>query len=672
MTTEAVAAPREASPDATTRDTLAPSLAALGGWLAVAVGNAASAMRKPAGSDGVAGLGVELLFDLGHTLAIGLFAALVTELWVRFGPTRRGARYVALSGLAMTLGVLLLRDDVDGVAARLLGDERDLTVATWVFAALTALALPAALAVGRFLARPRWRLVGIAIAVTLILSNDRVLVNGYPGIHALISGCAATLFAGAASGGRVGPQFGAELSFRRALAPAAVLATLSLLSLIVTPPRAIRARLLQRDTALIARLLPDDAARGEGSAVIPRELRPWFTPRTGRADVPPSPTRLAPQGAIILLVTIDALRTELLEPDHQKDAPNLHELAKTSATFTQARAFGSDTRYSLAALFSGRHYSMLNWTWRSRLRPTLENDRTPRLPELMRPHGIRTVTGVSLPNMLVPRIGIVRGFHEQYIKDDSDKKPGTEEVIDHAIDMLRRQGPGPLFYYTHLIDPHAPYYKRDKEKRSTPYEAYLGEVRFADRHLGRLMEAIDEFELRERTVLIVSSDHGEAFGEHGLYHHNKSLYEVMVHVPLLVQLPERKARTVHAHVSMMDIGPTVLDLLGVDTPGYFMGESLVPLLAGEKPPPHRPILMEKPTEFAFLFPDGVKVMLRTRPASEEIYDLSVDPEEENDLREQLGAEGDRRVALARAYVDAHRTQPDAQGRKDEETQTEVE
>jgi hypothetical protein len=664
MTTEAMAAPEEASPKAASSESLSPPLAALGGWLAVALGNTASALGRPAGPEGAAGLGVELSFDLGHTLALGLVAAVTTDLWVRFAPPRRSVLYGAFALLSTFLGVLLLRDDVDGVAARLLGDGRDLTVAVAVGAALAALALPLSLAAGLFLARPYRRLLGMALAAALILANDRVLVNGYPGVHALISGSAATLLGASLCGARVGPRLGGVLPWRRTLPVVLGLAALSLVSLLATPPRSVRARLLQRDTALVARFLPDKASRAEGSVSIPRELRPWFRRRTGRADVPPSGARLVPEGAIVLLVTIDALRMELLEPDHQKDAPNLHALAKTSVSFTQARSFGSDTRYSLAALFSGRYFSMLNWTWRSRLRPTLENDKFPRLPELMKPHGIRTVTGVSLPNMLIPRIGIVRGFHEQYLKDDSDEKPGTEEVIDHAIAMLERQGPDPLFYFTHLIDPHAPYYKRDKEKRSTPYEAYLGEVTFADRHLGRLMAAIDELGLRERTVLIVSSDHGEAFGEHGLYFHNKSLYEVMVHVPLLVQLPERKPRMVHAHVSMMDIGPTVLDLLSVPTPGYFMAESLVPLLAGEQAPPDRPILMEKPTEFAFLFPDGVKVMLRTRPASEEIYDLSNDPHEDDDLRVALGAEGDRRVALARAYVDAHRTQ--AQGKHPED------
>jgi hypothetical protein len=668
MTTEAVEAPEAASPANRETGALSPSVAVLGGWLAVAMGNAVSAMGMPAGPDGAAGLGVELLFDLGHTLGIGLVAAVGTELWTRFGPPRPVFRYGAVALVAIVLGVLLLRDDVDGVAARLLGDERDLSLAVGVGAALVALTLPASLAAGRLLARPYGRLLGCGLAAALILSNDRVLVNGYPGVHALISGCAATLLAASLCGMEVGPRIGGMLPIRRALPIAAVLGAGALVTLLVSPPRSVRARLLQRDTALIARFLPDDAAGGEDRVEIPRELRPWYTPRSGRANVPPSRARLVPEGAIVLLITIDALRMELLEPDHEKDAPHLHELQKTSVSFIQARSFGSDTRYSLAALFSGRHFSMLNWTWRSRLRPTLENDKLPRLPELLRPHNVRTATGVSLPNMLVPRIGIVRGFHEQYLKDDSDKKAGTEEVIDHLIEMLGRHGTGPLFYFTHLIDPHAPYYKRDKEKRSTPYEAYLGEVTFADSHLGRLMEAIDELGLRERTVLIVSSDHGEGFGEHGIRYHNKSLYEVMVHVPLLVQLPNREAKTVDAHVSMMDIGPTILDLFGIPTPGYFMAESLVPLLAGGKPAPHRPILMEKPTEAAFLFPDGVKVLLRMRPVSEEIYDLSNDPDEENDLREELGPEGDRRVALARAYIAAHRTQPQASHEEEETTE----
>jgi arylsulfatase A-like enzyme len=258
--------------------------------------------------------------------------------------------------------------------------------------------------------------------------------------------------------------------------------------------------------------------------------------------------------------------------------------------------------------------------------------------------------------MLVPRIGIVRGFQEEFVKrEGKGMGGGTVQVINHLIERLEDPGPGPLFYFTHLIDPHVPYRKHGKKKPKTEYQAYLGEVTFSDRHLGRLMNAVKELGLEDRTVLIVTSDHGEAFGEHGLFTHNKPLYEVMVHVPLFIRIPGATPNAIDAHVSQMDIGPTVLDLFGLPTPGWFMAESLVPLMAGGSRAPHRPIFMERATEVALLFDDGIKVMLRKRPESEEIYDLEHDPDEEHDLREELGEEGDRLVALTRAYAEAHRT-----------------
>ena len=105
MTTEAVETPDAASPATQGTLALSPSLSVLGAWLAVAVGNAISAMGTPAGPEGAAGLGIELVFDLGHTLGIGLLAAVGTELWVRFAPPRPLYRYgavglVAADGLA--------------------------------------------------------------------------------------------------------------------------------------------------------------------------------------------------------------------------------------------------------------------------------------------------------------------------------------------------------------------------------------------------------------------------------------------------------------------------------------------------------------------------------------------------------------------------------------------
>jgi arylsulfatase A-like enzyme len=227
-------------------------------------------------------------------------------------------------------------------------------------------------------------------------------------------------------------------------------------------------------------------------------------------------------------------------------------------------------------------------------------------------------------------------------------------VIDAAIERLRRHDDGPLFYYAHLLDPHGPYVRHGKRANS-PRKAYWSEVTHADRHLGRLRAAIRELGLADRTMLVVSSDHGEAFGEHGLYRHNKPLYEVMVHVPMLVEYPGVTPLVTDRHVSLMDLGPTILDVFGVPTPGYWMGESLVPLLAGESSPSRRPIAMGRPREDALLFADGMKVILRRGGSwSEEIYDLRRDPDEEDNLRDSLGRKGDRLVALAKKYTDVHR------------------
>jgi choline-sulfatase len=252
--------------------------------------------------------------------------------------------------------------------------------------------------------------------------------------------------------------------------------------------------------------------------------------------------------------------------------------------------------------------------------------------------------------VLAPNIGIVRGFQESKVFDDGEALKGTPEVVEHLLEQLRRQGPGSLFFYTHLLDPHYPYY-RHRDGPKGPEASYRQEVEYVDGQIGRIRKGIHDLGLAGRTLLVVSSDHGEGFGEHGIRGHNKPLYEVMVHVPLLVEGPGLTPRTVSTRVSMMDIGPTVLDVLGVPTPGWFMGESLVPLLTGEEAKKHRPVLMSGPSTEALLFQDGIKVILRDKPRTEEVYDLEKDRGEESNLRDTtVGAE---RAALARAYVKAH-------------------
>ena len=629
---------------------LSAAPAAVAGWLGVALWNSVRITLSPLGPGGFGVRLGHLVIDLGHTLAIGLLVGGVI-LGYRRLPVRRVWDYLVVALVAIGLGQVVLVPDLEGAIER----WTDGTGGPWLVrgaAAMVALAVPACFFLGLLAVRYRLRWAAAATASVVIASNDRILTNGYPGAHVLMATCGATLLGTALYGLRVRFLSAGRSSLRGKLLIGA--ATLVSFGTLILPASArVRIELVQRDTALLAPWLGTlDTPASDAPVDIPKELATWYEPRRRRPEVPPSSFRPLPPNPIVVLVTIDALRMELMDAKFERVAPNLHEMRKHAVYFSQARSSGSDTRFSLATLFSGRHMSTMKWNWRSRLRPTLENDRAPRLPELLERGDVTTVTGIALPNMLVPRIGIVRGFSEEFFKNEAEEGGATIQIVNHAIERLRHQGPEPLFYFTHLIDPHVPYRKHGKRAK-TQYDAYLLEVEFVDGHLGRLRRAIRELGLEHRTALIVSSDHGEGFGEHGIYHHNKALYDVMVHVPLMFEIPGVEPRTIDHHVSLMDVGPTILDLFGVPVPGSWVSESLVPFLAGKVEKTHRPIFMERPTEQAVLFHDGIKVMLRQKPDVEEIYDLRSDPNELDNLRDALGAEGDRRVALARAYAKAH-------------------
>ncbi len=636
--------------DAVTRLSGAPS--AVLGWLAVGAANAAGLALVPLRQGGVAERALHHVYDLGHTLALGLAAAALVLLVARFGPKRSIFRLLLLGALALVAAEALLAEDLGGAAERFTGS--DAAGPLRLLCALVSLSVPLASLPALLPATPRVRVPLLLVGVGLVAVNEHVLVNGYPDLHRWIAFTGATWVGASASGLPLGRKLSAAIRWlapkRRWLALGAV-GALALATLAVPPPSSVEAAMLERDTAFLAAPLAElHGPTRSGKARVPRELEPWFLPRAGRKEVLPSAKRPLPPGGIVIVITIDALRADALAPRFRRRLPHFSAMMKRGVTFTEARSFGSGTRVSLAALLTGRYQSMARWTNPESLRRTLEQDNLPRLPELLAPHGVRTVTAVALPRVLAPSIGIVRGFQETKVFDDGETLKGTPEIVDHLLEQLGRQGPGPLFFYTHLLDPHYPYY-RHREGPKGPEASYRQEVEYVDGQIGRIRKGIRELGLSERTLLVVSSDHGEGFGEHGVQGHNKALFEVMVHVPLLVEGPGLTPRTVSTRVSMMDIGPTVLDVLGVPTPGWFMGESLVPLLVGEEAKKHRPILMSGPNSEALLFQDGIKVILRGKAKMADVFDLEKDPGEESNLRDT--AEGAERAALARAYVKAH-------------------
>jgi arylsulfatase A-like enzyme len=153
----------------------------------------------------------------------------------------------------------------------------------------------------------------------------------------------------------------------------------------------------------------------------------------------------------------------------------------------------------------------------------------------------------------------------------------------------------------------------------------------------------------------VSADHGEAFGEHATFQHTKTLYDELVRVPLLVRGPGVAPRAIDTRVGLVDLGPTILDLFGVETPASFEGQSLVPLLKGGAPALDRPLVAEGRLRRAMYLPDGLKVIEDDRRKTVEVYDLGRDPGELDNLFDRDPGRSDAAVATLRAFFTAHRS-----------------
>jgi tetratricopeptide (TPR) repeat protein len=153
--------------------------------------------------------------------------------------------------------------------------------------------------------------------------------------------------------------------------------------------------------------------------------------------------------------------------------------------------------------------------------------------------------------------------------------------VAHAISWLDKNRQQPFFIWVHLYDPHAPYdppAPYDKRFKD-PYE---GEIAYADASLGKLFTYLRQRGLYERTLIVVMSDHGESLGAHGESMHGIFLYDETIHVPLVFKLPgELLARhRVSTRVRLVDVAPTLLNMLSLPLPPTFQGESLVPLMKG--------------------------------------------------------------------------------------------
>lgn len=284
----------------------------------------------------------------------------------------------------------------------------------------------------------------------------------------------------------------------------------------------------------------------------------------------------------LLLVTIDTLRADHLGMYGyaRETSPFLDSLAARSVVFDDVTAQSSWTKSSMASMFTSTYPELNGVRGADHLLPL----DIVTLAEVLEREGYFTV-GIQTNPWLLPRSRISRGFAEyQWLQP----APPAARVNERAVEVLNRRPDAPFFLYLHYMDVHHPYMPPASYLRfgSRPEDAYDGEIRYLDDQLAGLHQTLAEKGLLENTLIVVTSDHGEEFGDHGGRFHGGTLYHEQLNVPLMLNWQSRlpAGLRVAGPMQNLDIAPTILELLGAALPPGFQGISRKrQLLSGEAP-----------------------------------------------------------------------------------------
>jgi choline-sulfatase len=401
------------------------------------------------------------------------------------------------------------------------------------------------------------------------------------------------------------------------------------------------------------------------------ELLAALAPAPPRPSAPPSSI---PADLNVVLVTVDTLRADLGYAGYpQPVSPNLDALAARGTAFMRAYSLASYTGKSVGPMLIGKYGSETQRNW-GHFNKFDESETF--LAERLSHAGIRTMA-VHGHRYFGKFGGLDSGFDvvdlsaappEGAAWDVADDET-SPKLTDAALALLAKpeNTQGRFFLWIHYLDPHADYLRHaDVPNFGAGQRAlYDGEVAFTDKHIGRLMRAIEEAPFGKRTAIVVTSDHGEAFGEHKMYRHGFELWEPLVHVPLIVAVPGQKPSRVDARRSLVDLTPTVLELYHVDPPSApsaggpdrLSGVSLLPdvFLPEGQTPAARDVLVDMPAgpynDARRALIHGDKKLIVSNNTHFELYDLAKDPEE----REDLWSSPDERQPMEERYAAARAT-----------------
>lgn len=394
-----------------------------------------------------------------------------------------------------------------------------------------------------------------------------------------------------------------------------------------------------------------------------------------------------PPARDVVLISLDTLRAPSVSSYGytRPTTPRMDALlAEKGTRFAQAYAPVPYTPPSHMTMLTGLHPCAHGVNNRHE---TVGADR-PLLAERLRAAGYRTGAVTEDANVAVSS-GFARGFDDYYeVRSEESATPGfASETFGRAREWLHGVDGRPFFLFVHTYQVHDPYdppadyagmfgdaIEGDvvPERHRAKRDDYDREIRFTDELLADFLGALDEQGLGD-AIVIVTSDHGEAFGEHYWANHGFSTHEEAIRVPLLIRAPTLvpAGRIIDARVSLADIVPTVLDLLGLATPEDVQGQSLAPLILGDDPSLEaelgRRALYATSSITRSIITDAQKVTVPLHEKDGEwahVFDRVADPDERTNLAETRpeDVEAGRRAlsafeAACAAFVEAHPSRP---------------
>jgi choline-sulfatase len=360
--------------------------------------------------------------------------------------------------------------------------------------------------------------------------------------------------------------------------------------------------------------------------------------------------------APVILISIDTLRSDHLPMYGYKgvQTPALDSLRADSILFENAWSHCPMTLPSHVSMLTGllptQHDVRNNLGYR------FHASRNATVPSILKQHGYTTGAAVS-SFVLRGETGLAEAFdwYEDSIRPEAgsafiEYQRSGAETAALATAWIEQNKAKPFFLMLHLYEPHVPY--APPEPFASQYSnRYDGEIASSDRIVGKFLEALKKQGIYDRAIIVLTSDHGEGFGEHGEEQHSILLYRELLQIPLVLKLPvsERKGTTVTAPAQLADIAPTILGILGIDAP-KMSGSSLLELNAV------RPLYAETMypriqlgwSELTSVIEYPYQLIESPRP---ELYDLARDPGERNDL----AATERRKAASMRKWLEAQQT-----------------